>query len=94
MNKVLLLIFLFPFTVYSSCNDVTRKPQKHVIGVHPGAGFFSAFLGALNQLDWCQRTKKTPVVYWDDRSLYYDSKGFNGSRNVWEYYFKPVSHLK
>jgi hypothetical protein len=70
-----------------------QDSRKHVIGAHPH-GFFSAFLGVLNHLDWCERSNKIPVVYWKHGSRYYDPNGFNGKKNVWEYYFKPVTDLK
>lgn len=66
--------------------------KKYVIGVHH-AGFFSALLGVLNHLVHCNNINKIPVVYWGSSSLYYLPGGFNGSHNVWEYYFEPVSHL-
>lgn len=89
-NYILVLIVL---VIASTTMQAKKNPDKHVIGVHPH-GFFSAFLGVLNHLDWCERSKKIPVVHWDRRSLYYDEKGFNGKKNVWEYYFKPVTDLK
>lgn len=67
--------------------------KKYVIGAHQG-GFFAAFLAVLNHLAYCKQTQKIPVVYWDNRSWYYRKGGFNGSHNVWEYYFQPASKLK
>lgn len=81
------------------CAPLIAKPEtksqqkKYVIGAHQG-GFFAAFLAVLNHLAYCKQTGKTPVVYWDARSWYYRKGGFNGSHNVWEYYFNPVSALK
>lgn len=72
--------------------DKKLLAKKYVIGAHQG-GFFAAFLAVLNHLAYCEKTHKTPVVYWGDRSWYYLRQGFNGSHNVWEYYFKPVSTL-
>lgn len=65
--------------------------KKHIIGSRPIAGFFSNFCGVLNHLDWCEKNNMTPVVYWDKDSLYWQRSGYNGSFNVWEYYFEPVS---
>lgn len=73
-------------------HDTKSDSKKYVIGAHQG-GFFAAFLAVLNHLAYCKQTGKTPVVYWDNRSWYYRKGGFNGSHNVWEYYFKPVSKL-
>jgi len=51
------------------------------------------FNSVLNHIGWCEDNNKTPVVYLDQISPYYSAQGFNGSYNVWEYYFEPVSHL-
>ena len=66
--------------------------QKHVIGCRH-AGFFSNFFAVLHNLDWCVRKNIIPIVYWDSVSRYYNSKGYNGKLNAWEYYFEPTSHL-
>lgn len=66
--------------------------NKYVIG-NWHAGFFSCFLSVLNNLAWCDQNNKTPVVYWDHTSNFYSDFGFNGTTNVWEYYFEPVSSL-
>jgi len=79
--------------------------KKYVIGYHnAGAGMFSAIAGVLNNIAWCERNGKIPVVYWGPEAYgqlryptqtcntpYYQEGGFNGSTNVWEYYFEPVS---
>jgi hypothetical protein len=71
-----------------------HKP-KYVIGTNKGYGFFAAFLVTLGHIDWCERNGFTPVVYWDDQSLFYQPGGYNGSvSNVWEYFFQPVSDLR
>lgn len=70
-----------------------QNEKKLIIGVHT-AGFFSAFFGVLNNLVWAERNNKIPVVYWDNNSVYHQNEGYNGSYNVWEYYFEPVSNLK
>lgn len=75
------------------CMPYTNATTKYVIGLH-NAGFFAAFSGVLNHLVWCDRNNLTPVVYWNSKSRYYKDGGFNGSTNVWEYYFEPVSHLR
>jgi hypothetical protein len=72
---------------------VTSTKEKFVIGVWPH-GFFSAFLGVIGNLLWADRNDKTPLVYWGPQSLYYQSGGYNGSTNVWEYYFEPVSDMQ
>jgi hypothetical protein len=54
-------------------------------------GFFAEFLWVLNHLEWCNKNKLTPVVYWDSKFAYYSPTGFNGTLNAWEYFFEPVS---
>lgn len=66
--------------------------HKHVIGAR-WVGMFSNFLGAINHLDWCLRNNKIPVVYWVAPCMFYTGNIYNGSTNVWEYYFEPVSGL-
>lgn len=70
--------------------------NKHVIGGRTYVGFFSNFLAVLNQLKWCEKNNKIPVVYWPKPGLYYDERGLNGivSDNIWDYYFDPVSNLQ
>ena len=91
MRKKLLFILL-PFSILQSI--YSNEPiEKHVIGCL-SAGFFSSFFGVLNNLNWCLNNNKTPVVFWDHQSLYYNPAGYNESLNVWEYYFEPVSSLR
>lgn len=66
--------------------------KKFAIGSW-GAGFFSDFFGVINNIEWCERVGKTPVVYWDKKSCYYVDEGYNGKTNAWEYFFEPVSEL-
>jgi len=111
MKKVILLGSLLLGTAASGdWRNVyhNHKEEKFVIGSHSaGAGMFSALSGVLNNLAWCERHGKTPVVYWGQEGWvpsraplqtceapYYQQEGYNGSTNVWEYYFEPVSHEK
>lgn len=64
--------------------------EKYIIDAH-GCGFFADFFKVLNHLVFCEKYSWTPVVYWGEKSLYYQQEGFHGQTNVWEYYFKPVS---
>lgn len=88
------LMFTITFATHHNELNTYDKPhtKKYVIGVHR-AGFFSSFLGVLNHLTLCQQINEVPIVYWDSSSHYYLADGFNGSHNVWEYYFEPVSNL-
>ena len=65
----------------------------HTIGYRTLGGFFSNFILILNHLHFCDQTHKTPLVYWNINSFYYDANGWHGVRdNVWEYYFYQVSN--
>ena len=67
-----------------------QRWDKHVIGVR-NVGFFSNFLAVLGHLTWCEKEKKTPVVYWDSTFPYYQCDHCNSNKNAWERYFSPVS---
>ncbi|MCL4361428.1 hypothetical protein M1446_03670 [Candidatus Dependentiae bacterium] len=81
--KKLLLLLIF---ISAKCED-----NKFVIGTWPH-GFFSSFFAVLNNLDWCDKNNKIPVVVWDG-GYYFVPEKFNGSNNAWEYYFEPISNL-
>ena len=83
-----IVLWLLAFTSLHS----TNTPQKHVIGARY-VGMFSNFLGVLNHINWCLKNDKTPVVYWGSNCMYCTGRPYNGSTNVWEYYFEPVSEL-
>ena len=53
-------------------------------------GFFSAFLQVLDNLRWCEQNGYKPIIQWGSDSQYYIPEGYNGSYNVWEYYFEPT----
>lgn len=85
-----------PFRSSELTNENTAKSRernKKVRGCE-NWGFFAEFLWVLNHLQWCEETKKVPVIYWDQKFAYYSQNGYNGSKNAWEYYFEPVSELK
>ncbi len=54
-------------------------------------GFFSAFLQVLDNLRWCEQNNYKPIIQWGSDSQYYIPEGYNGSYNVWEYYFEPMN---
>lgn len=66
--------------------------HEYVDGKRNFIGFFSDFIATLNNIAWAERVGKIPVVHWNHISSYYQPQGYNGVRNVWEYYFEPVSH--
>jgi hypothetical protein len=73
------------------CSELTTV-EKCVRGAKP-YGFFADFLWAINHLEYCLATNKTPVIYWGSEFSYYSPQGYNGATNCWEYYFEPVSDL-
>lgn len=79
---------LFILLLFSSNSLIS---EKCVRGSKP-YGFFADFLWGVNHLEYCIATGKTPVIYWGNSSAYFSPQGYNGSTNVWEYYFEPVSN--
>ena len=64
------------------------------------AGFFSNFFEVLGYAQWCDRKNLIPVVYGGKycndsfrRNMYWTDAGYNGSFNVWEYFFEPLSQV-
>lgn len=88
MRKKILFTFFLQLYFY----PIIPNHEKHVIGPWPN-GFFSSFFAVLNHLAWAKKNHKIPVIYWDDKSIYYQKEGFMGATNVWEYYFEPVSDV-
>lgn len=84
-------LFFFLVVFFSQITSISSD-IKYVLGARD-AGLFSNFLGVLNLLVWCKKNNKFLVVYWNRSSPYYIPQGYNGSFNVWEYYFEPVSDL-
>lgn len=86
MKEFFLILIIFNNCLFANNN-------KFVITCRP-YGFFSNFIGTLTNIRWAEKNNKVPVVYWDEYSLYYDPNGYNGSTNVWEYYFEQISNLQ
>ncbi len=61
----------------------------------PGGGLFSNVNHVLQGIEYAKNLDMTPIVdmqnYW---TSYSQKKPFNGSKNSWEYFFKPVSEVK
>lgn len=70
-----------------------EKPELLVIS-RTTFGLFSSFFSVIDKIAWCEKNNVTPTVYWGKSSLYYEEGGYNGSENVWEYYFEPISSVK
>lgn len=57
-----------------------------------GSGFFSNFTQVLSHIQYAEGQGMIPVVDFENfRTLYNVAEPVRGSRNAWEYYFKPVS---
>ncbi len=71
--------------------SVSPSPNMKVLKICGNSyGFFSAFLGVLDNLIWCERNGVVPVVEFDERTCYWVDGGYHGSINPWEYYFEPI----
>ncbi|MGE0206439.1 MAG: hypothetical protein AB7R69_01170 [Candidatus Babeliales bacterium] len=59
------------------------------------AGLFSNIFGVVSHLIWCEEKGLDLVVHWNRAPAYYKVSGtYNGSDNIWEYYFYPVSEAQ
>jgi hypothetical protein len=56
-------------------------------------GFFSLVFQAVGQAHLAEKTGVTPVVYFNRHCPYWSDEGYNGSRNVWDYFFEPLSKI-
>ena len=54
-------------------------------------GFFSLVFQAVGQAHLAEKTGAVPVVYFNKHCPYWSDAGYEGARNVWEYYFEPLS---
>lgn len=57
-----------------------------------GVGFFGEFDFLMDKLYFADERGFIPYVEWGEGHLYYDGNIF-GTKNVYEYYFKPVSDI-
>ena len=57
-------------------------------------GFFSEVIFTLFRLYFADQRGLVPLIEWGKRHLYYEPDGVNGEKNVFRYYFAPVSKLK
>jgi hypothetical protein len=69
----------------------TTTCEKYVLGSRL-AGLFSNIFAVINHLVWCKKENKDLVIYWCNKKCFYGVPyGYNGSKNIWEYYFEPLS---
>jgi hypothetical protein len=67
-------------------------PDRKALVVFPRpVGLFSLVLQVIGQVFLCRKAGVVPLVYFNSRCLYWSDRGHDGARNVWEYYFDPVS---
>lgn len=57
-------------------------------------GFFSEVIFTLFRLYFAYDRGLVPYVEWGSEHLYYESDGINGEKNVFLFYFEPVSEVK
>lgn len=69
-------------------------PEEYIGSIGVGeSGFFWEMTEVLSCLCYTERFHLTPVIDWSSYTFYSERKPVNGTRNVWEYYFKPVSEI-
>lgn len=56
-------------------------------------GFFSLVFGAVGQAYLAEKAGMTPVVYFNRHCPYWSDAGYNGERNLWNYFFEPLSSV-
>ena len=69
---------------------IIRLDRKWV----PTAGFFALLLKTLCGLYYASNNGFEPVIFAWEGSTYQEKEMINGTQNVFEYYFKPVSEIK
>jgi len=78
------------FYICLLASHVTFSVQKVLYDPIPEAGFFASFLMTLGNVIWYDRRNQPLGVYWGKKSLYYQPDNYQGTQNVWEYYFEPI----
>jgi len=87
--KIRAIILFVCFFSSISCKNL--KP--FVIGGR-GGGFFSNFLGVLNNISWAESHNRCPIVYWGKAVRCYHDRNIKYTNNVWNYYFEPLVTYK
>ncbi|MEM9149841.1 MAG: hypothetical protein AAGB19_05245 [Cyanobacteria bacterium P01_F01_bin.3] len=87
-----------PLNAYRKHEIFQAHPNGSYVINFGRAGFFSNFFEVLGYARWCERNHITPLAYGGRfcndtyrRNLYWSEQGYNGARNVWEYFFEPLS---
>jgi hypothetical protein len=58
------------------------------------AGLFSLVFQAVGQAWICEKKRIIPIAYFNKNCLYWVDTPVNSSRNVWEYFFEPLSSAR
>ena len=56
-------------------------------------GFFSLVFQAVGQAHLAEKAGQVPVVYFNRHCPYWSDAGYQGARNVWTYFFEPLSDV-
>jgi len=62
-----------------------------IVLARPCAGLFAQFRRVLGLLPKIEETKDIPVAFFNHAFPYWAPGGYEGRKNGWEYYFKPLS---
>jgi hypothetical protein len=69
--------------------------DKYLVIAGRGCGFFSLFTQVLTILEPAWLAQYAPshkvIIFFNSYCYYWIPEGWNGSKNMWEYYFEPVS---
>ena len=66
--------------------------MKQYIITERDVGLASLFFQVINASNRCEKEELgTPIVYFKNQCVYYNSEGHQNKDNVWEYYFRPVN---
>ena len=75
-------------------NISSRSDGNQVLLILPRIhGFFSLVFQAVGQAYLADKAGQSPVVYYNRHCQYWSDSGYNGARNVWEYFFEPLSEV-
>lgn len=77
--------------IYDISIDV---PENSIENHRTHVGFFDRIRQILGALSVADHLNASPVVNWGTNSAYYDPEMDNVTKNVFEYYFQPVSEIQ
>ncbi|MEM7561568.1 MAG: hypothetical protein AAF353_00820 [Pseudomonadota bacterium] len=65
-------------------------PPQLVVIRERDVGLFSLFLQVVNTVQAIEPLVLIPIVWFDNRCVYFKEGGYRGRKTVWEYYFEPI----